>query len=141
MQEQLLAQLIDYYEQFDQQSSDKLDDLYAENVVFIDPVHRVEGVVPLKAYFESMGAGLSSCRFEFTEKTIGLNEAWLQWEMHYCHPRIGGGRPLQLTGVSHLKGEGDKFTYHRDFYDLGAMLYEHVPVLGVGVRWLKRKLS
>jgi hypothetical protein len=30
---------------------------------------------------------------------------------------------------------------HRDYFDAGALLYEHLPVLGTLIGWLKRRLA
>ena len=35
----------------------------------------------------------------------------------------------------------DKVYYQQDQYDLGAMIYEHIPVIGPVVRFLKRRLG
>ncbi len=35
----------------------------------------------------------------------------------------------------------DKVYRHRDYFDAGAMLYEHLPVLGRVVSWLKRRVG
>ncbi|MCT7655735.1 hypothetical protein MBH78_16005 [Oceanimonas sp. NS1] len=55
-------------------------------------------------------------------------------------PRLNGGRPVTVPGVSHLCF-ADSIYYHRDFFDLGAMLYEQLPLLGKGIRALKRRLN
>jgi hypothetical protein len=35
----------------------------------------------------------------------------------------------------------DRIYYHEDFFDLGAMLYQHVPVLGSVIRYLNNRMS
>ena len=35
----------------------------------------------------------------------------------------------------------DKVYRHRDYFDAGALLYEHVPLLGRVIRWLKRRMG
>ena len=37
--------------------------------------------------------------------------------------------------------DGDKVEVHEDFYDMGAMLYEQLPVLGNVTRWLRMRLA
>ncbi|HGP4674712.1 TPA: nuclear transport factor 2 family protein, partial [Vibrio cholerae O1] len=34
-----------------------------------------------------------------------------------------------------------KVTYHRDYFDMGEMLYEQLPVLGQVIRAIKRRLG
>ncbi|WHI49643.1 hypothetical protein P3339_14310 [Microbulbifer sp. MLAF003] len=35
----------------------------------------------------------------------------------------------------------DKVFYHEDFYDMGAMVYEQVPLLGSLIRKIKSRLG
>ncbi len=134
-----------YYGQFDQKSIDDIDFFYHKDVIFSDPIHRVEGRDSLKQYFAQMCGNLISCRFEFVGETIDANSAWFKWVMHYQHPKLKGGKSLSLTGASYLVFGMDedriRIISHEDFYDMGSMLYEHTPILGTGVRWLKQQLG
>jgi hypothetical protein len=61
--------------------------------------------------------------------------------MTYCHSKLNGGKAVQVDGHSHLRGDGDKVIYHRDYIDLGAMFYEHIPLFGAVVRWFKVRVK
>lgn len=60
--------------------------------------------------------------------------------MHFRHPRLRGGAPISVDGCSHLLW-WDKVYQHRDYFDAGAMLYEHLPLMGGVIAWLKRRLA
>ena len=97
------------------------------------------GLVELEDYFTSMCADLSDCRFEYLDEVVGERSAYIKWMMHFKHPRLGN-RLISVRGVSHLK-LGEKIEYHEDFYDMGAMLYDQLPLLGNVTRWLKMRLA
>ncbi len=141
---ELLDNFKEYYRHFDQHPISRLNEFYSENVAFSDPIHRVDGLSHLQEYFTHTCEGLTSCHFEFKGETVDSASAWFKWEMHYQHPKLNSGRPLVLNGASYLKFEntdqGLRIVSHEDFYDMGQMLYEHTPLLGTGVRWLKQKL-
>jgi hypothetical protein len=61
--------------------------------------------------------------------------------MTYRHPRLKQGEPILVQGCSHLLWTDDKVFQHRDFFDAGALLYEHLPVMGRMIRWLKGRLA
>jgi hypothetical protein len=63
--------------------------------------------------------------------------------MTYAVDKLNGGEPIAIEGNSIIKfgGPEDKVVYHRDYFDVGAMVYEHIPVLGWGVRTVKEKLG
>lgn len=138
----LITELQQYYSDFGAVAADPslLDRLYDEDVIFCDPVHRVEGLPALKRYFAGMNDGLTSCRFEFDQSVIGEGSACLPWQMHFSHRQLNKGKPLTLRGCSLLHYR-ERVYYHEDFYDLGAMVYEQVPLLGTMVRGLKKRLG
>lgn len=135
-----------YYEQFSQLPMAELAQLYATDVHFIDAIHDIRGFDDLTRHFESMCSGLVECRFEFLAETVTDNDAWFQWRMHYCHPKLKQGAPLNIVGASRIAwydeagSEPGKVKYHEDFYDMGAMLYEHIPLLGRLILMLKNRL-
>ena len=117
----------------------RLRDLYSDQVVFKDPVHEMRGLVELEDYFTSLCSDLSECRFEYLDEMLSEQSAYVKWIMHFKHPRLGN-RLISVRGVSHLK-LGEKIEYHEDFYDMGAMLYEQLPLLGNVTRWLRLRLA
>ena len=136
----LIQDLQEYYRDYLNGNSAELDRLYRDDVVFCDPLHRLEGLPALKRYFAAMSGGLNECRFEFDGASIAGDSACLPWHMHYAHGSLNGGRPLVLRGCSLLR-YADKVYYHEDFYDLGAMVYERVPLLGALVRGVKSRMA
>jgi ketosteroid isomerase-like protein len=133
-----------YYSHFDQRDMNGLDAFYDPDAAFVDPIHAINGRDNLKEYFTLMFAGLVSCRFEFVGETLAEDSAWFKWVMHYQHPKLKQGEPLALTGATYLQFSGTannkKIIRHEDFYDMGSMVYEHIPVMGSGIRWLKQQL-
>jgi len=146
MSDPLMRQVLTLYERFDPALIAALDQIYHTDVVFEDPVHRVQGVIELRRYFSRLVRGLDECRFEFTDvlEQSGSDgepsQAVLLWIMHYRHPKLRGGKLLTLAGSSHLK-YSDRVLYHRDYFDVGAMLYEQLPLLGGIIRAIKRRLG
>ena len=136
---QPIARFKDFFRVLHDADLSRLRDIYADNVVFKDPVHEIRGLVELEDYFSSMCADLSDCRFEYLDELVAKDSAYVKWVMHFKHPRLGN-RLISVRGVSHLKGR-DRIEYHEDFYDMGAMLYEQLPLLGNVTRWLRLRLA
>ncbi len=133
--EQAVAKFIEFYEALGAQPSVDLEPVYDEQIEFIDPVHRMQGLPALNAYFDGLLQNVGALTFRITETSTTGNQAFLQWVMSYSHPRLAAGKTINVHGISHIRFD-DKVTYHRDYYDLGEMLYEHLPVYG----WVTRKL-
>lgn len=119
---------------------DRLRDIYSPHVIFEDPVRRIEGLPALEVYYRALLGRVSECRFEIYHQAIAMLHEYVHWNMRYTHPGLNRGKPVEVTGLSVLQGH-DKIDYQRDYYDLGAMLYDQVPILGGVTRQIKRRLA
>jgi hypothetical protein len=54
--------------------------------------------------------------------------------------RRGPRQPVVVPGMTYLRF-ADRISYQRDHFDAGALVYEHVPLLGWLIRLLKRRLQ
>lgn len=125
-------------------STELLQDVYADDVVFVDPVHRVDGLPALQHYFERVYQNVNQCRFEFTGELQGKDELVLRWVMHVSHPRLQRGQTVSVRGTSWLQAsasDAGKIGYHEDYYDMGALVYEQIPVLRQLIVHIKGKLK
>jgi hypothetical protein len=136
----LIRRLQNLYTDFSIESVNRIDEVYTQDVEFVDPVHRIQGCLGLKNYLRKMAANLDHYQIQYTDTLIGANNAFLGWTLEFSHPRINHGKIITLQGMSQVKFTS-KIYYHEDAYDLGAMLYENLPVLGTVVRGIKRKLA
>ena len=119
----------------------RLGELYSDDVLFRDPLHEVRGLPALQRYFAEMYANVGRLDFDFYGfDQVCDGEGYLRWTMHFRHPRLRGGAPISVDGCSHLLW-WDKVYQHRDYFDAGAMLYEHLPLMGGVIAWLKRRLA
>ena len=57
------------------------------------------------------------------------------------HKQLNGQKPIEVQGHSHLKMLDGQVVYHRDYLDIGSMLYEHIPVLGCAIKSIKKRAS
>ena len=138
-QNALLERFKDNFKDLQQADWSKLGEIYANDIVFRDPVHELRGLVVLEDYFTALCADLNDCRFEYLDQVVSDNSAYLKWVMHFKHPKLGN-KAIDVRGVSHIHWS-ERIEFHEDFYDLGAMLYERLPVLGNVTRWLRLSLA
>ena len=122
-------------------NASQLAAIYSEDIVFRDPIHTVHGLLALADYFAALGKNLNSCRFEFIEELIGDDSVHITWQMYFSHRRIAGGREQCVRGMTLIHIDDDKICYHEDCYDLGATVYEHLPLMGRLVRAIRKRLS
>ena len=136
----LALRLTQFYADINTESVEQLGSIYHAKVQFVDPVRTHTGLTALQDYFVNLLTNVTHCRFDITSIDTIDNRLFIVWKMHYGHPQIANGKSVTLQGTSFLKQEADKVVFQQDYYDMGAMLYEHIPVLGFVVKKLKSRL-
>lgn len=137
----VLSRLCEFYRHLEMSQLPQLSRIYHPHVVFIDPVSHYDGVDALERYFSQLLKKVNYCRFEIQPPLLQGDEASLFWQMEFSHPSLKKGQAMFLHGASHVRLSDNRIIYQRDYYDLGAMLYEHLPVLGGAVRAVKGRLK
>ncbi|MFC4701808.1 nuclear transport factor 2 family protein [Glaciecola siphonariae] len=119
-----------------------LKNIYSDNVVFIDPIAEHEGLPAVEHYFEKLLKNAKYCEFDIHKVLSTNDDGYLvNWTMRFTSSRINKGRPVAVDGITVLNILNDKIVFHRDYYDLGQMVYEHVPLLGRIIKKIKKGLS
>jgi hypothetical protein len=131
-----IEQFKQLYKTFDSNTLVRLPQVYSPTIIFKDPIHQLQGITALNQYFASFCNSDMICEFEIYNEIISHDQAFFQWQMHYQHPRVKSGKPLTLNGGTLIKFN-TKIVYHEDFYDMGAMIYQHLPALG----WAVKKIN
>ncbi|MBB1269318.1 nuclear transport factor 2 family protein [Shewanella sp. SR44-3] len=134
-----LSRFITVYSTLGTDNLASLSSIYHTEVVFVDPMHKVEGIAALLGYFEQMYQQVISCDFVIEEVLEAPTQAAVYWTMTLRHTALAGGKPIKLDGHSQLKMQDQRVIYHRDYFDLGAMLYEQVPLLGTVIKYIKQR--
>lgn len=120
-----------------------IDEFYDKNAVLEDPIGKQMGVKAIKSYYENMYKNVQKIHFEFTDNVVQTERFLVVWKMTLEASSLNSGKPVIVEGNSFLKVDPstDKVVYHRDYFDMGAFVYEHIPVLGSAVRFVKSKLA
>lgn len=130
-----------FYQALSKDNIDQLPTIYHDNIVFEDAAHRIEGIDSLCAYFSELYQNVERCDFDIDQHHQFGNVGFLVWQMTLIHPKLNGGKPVVVPGTTHLNFQDDKVIFHRDYFDLGQMLYEQLPILGHVIKAIKRKLG
>lgn len=136
-----LSNFISTYEALGVDNFDPLAELYHRDVVFQDPMHLINGLDDLYSYFVGLYENIAYCQFTINDVYFKGDFASVYWVMEFEHPKLNKGNTIKVDGHTALKGVGDKVIFHRDYLDVGQMLYEHIPVLGRVILWLKARTN
>ena len=121
-------------------NTSELGPLYSEDVYFEDPSHGIQGKVALLERFHHLYSKVDSCNFKFHQTLDTGGEIFLAWTM-ILRQRGQSGEVIRVEGASFLKVRNNRIYYHRDYFDLGAFVYENVPMLGSIIKRIKQRLA
>ncbi len=136
-----IASVGEIYQQLSKSNLHTLEPVYHKEVVFEDAAHRLEGWAELQRYFDSLYSNVNRCEFDIKEQQQVNDNGFLTWTMTLEHPKLQKGKTICVNGVSHLKFKDGQVIYHRDYFDLGEMLYENLPLLGSVIKAIKQRLG
>lgn len=127
---------------FDPSKPELLAELYAESAVFQDPVTKVTGREKIRGYYSKAYRQVKEIKFEFGEMSESGDTIWAPWQMRLVVANLNGGKPFSVEGVSLLQFDSkDQLVFHRDYLDLGQMVYEKIPIFGKIIRTFKAMLD
>lgn len=108
-----------------------IGDLYAEDMVFRDPIQEVhgrDGFVEVTRRLVQRMRGLEVRVHEGVGSGEALFVAWTMTGAMPLTPRV------TVDGVSRLRVQGGRIVHHRDYFDLAGSAFDALP----GVRGLYR---
>ena len=141
MKEKRIDKFVDNINSLSKENVDKvLINTYTKEVEFIDPLKGIKGIDQLISYFSDLYQSVDHCYFDVTNYINNNNSHSLEWVMTLKHKKLSRNDTISLNGCSFVKFDNDKVCYHRDYYDLGALIYERVPVMGFAVKTIRNAL-
>jgi hypothetical protein len=123
-------------------SMNLLKDFYAQDVQFLDPLTSIKGLDTLTSYYQGLYQNVKTIRFDFHDAIVNDKTIVVMWTMYYQVDSLNQGKEIAVPGNSHIKFNDEELVYyHRDYFDVGTMVYEHVPVIGWLVNQVKSRLQ
>lgn len=122
---------------------DLVDEFYHSEATLVDPIGRQIGRKKIKSYYESIYGPVTAIVFEFKDGVEEGHLLSLPWTMRFRSKKLKGNKEIAVEGISMIRFDQKtgQAIFHQDYYDLGSMVHEHIPVLGGLFRWIKRKLE
>lgn len=115
---------------------------YAEAVWFNDTLKTVQGRQALAHYLGESAAAVEACQVQIEDVCHnGQGDYYVRWSMMIRFKRFRRGVDTHSIGMTHLRfDDTGQVLLHQDYWDSAQGLFEHVPVLGSMIGWIKRRL-
>lgn len=137
-----LARVVVFFENLSRADVARLGDLYSADAAFKDPFNEVRGLAAVSRIFAHMFEQVDEPRFVVTSAFEQGAQAFLAWEFLFRMKSFDTRTLQTVRGATHLRFAADgRIDLHRDYWDAAEELYEKLPLLGVLMRWLKRRAN
>lgn len=114
---------------------------YAQDAYFHDTLRSIRGVDQIETYLAHSAEAVESCKVEPLDVVSKDGEYYFRWAMHMRLKKLQKGKTLSSTGISHVRFDKDgKVVFHQDYWDAASYFFEKVPIVGGGIRFIKRRL-
>jgi len=132
-----------FFNEFSFEKLDSLNNFYAPEIEFVDPLGSHQGVESIRDYYANMYQNVKSIRFDFSNSFQNGDTVVLVWTMYCAHSALNAGKEFSVDGMSYIRFDpkSGKAVYHRDYFDLGEMIYENVPVLKTLIGLIKSRAA
>lgn len=117
----------------------KAREVYAENAYFNDTLKTVIGAEAIEAYLLESARRTAAISVRFDD-TVGENgEYYFRWTMSVRFEE--DSESIRSIGMTHIRfNENGKVVLHQDYWDAASGLFEHLPVIGGLIRFVKGRL-
>jgi steroid Delta-isomerase len=129
--------IVAWFESLEPDALDTIDGVYTADASFADPFNEVQGVEAIRHIYAHMFATLGRPRFVVNEVVGTPPQVFMTWDFVVPRPR----GELTIRGATHFRFAVDgRICMHRDYWDTAGELYAKLPLLGLLVRALRRRM-
>lgn len=116
--------------------------VYAGQTFFNDTLKTLRSGEAVEHYLVETAELLHSGSVEYDDALRSSDGTWyVRWEMVYSGKKLAGGEPIRTIGMSHLAfDDAGRVVLHQDFWDSTRGIFEHIPVVGGQLRFIKKRL-
>ena len=119
----------------------KVHHVFAENAYLNDTLKEVNGIDAIEAYLLKSLKAIESVTFETPDIAVSEGDYYFRWVADINFRTFKKGRVFRFHGMTHIRfDETGKVVLSQDFWDPATALFEHIPVLGVMIKLIKRRL-
>lgn len=114
---------------------------YAEFLYFNDTLVTLHTRKELIEYLENTQKQLESMSLEVLNVLENGEDVFVRWKMETKFEVMGNHSDVQSLGISHLRFDPNgKIILHQDYWDSTNGFFQHIPILGGILQWIKTRL-
>ncbi|MEM8952697.1 MAG: nuclear transport factor 2 family protein [Verrucomicrobiota bacterium] len=132
--------MAEFFNAFGPDQLRRIDELYASDATFEDPLNKGSGRDHVRAVFEDTFKQLKDVTITVTDTLPAPDNrsAFIRWQMNYRFR----GKSFDIPGVTHLHfDEQGAINSQRDFWDASLPVYGEFPPIGFLMKRIKKFIA
>nr|WP_172689200.1 hypothetical protein [Enterobacter cloacae]AME15644.1 hypothetical protein PIMI5_00019 [Enterobacter cloacae] len=139
MIDEIINQFVDYYSEISIRPPHFLDGIYHPDVILTDPFGCYHGLSELKKSLSSLVLKINVRYLLIDEPLINDSSFAITWTLYWSHSLLTLNKVEELNGCTHAYIYNGKVISQVNYYDLGELLYEKIPVLSFAIKKIKKQ--
>jgi hypothetical protein len=116
--------------------------VYAPGAFLNDTLKTLHGAPAIRDYFVKTAQGLDSMTVVFDDVAVAGGNYYFRWTMETRMKNLAVGKTVRTIGVTLVRFDPQgRVLLHQDFWDSAQGVWEHVPVMGSVLRWIRAKIG
>lgn len=116
--------------------------VYAPQAWLYDTLVLHHGIDEIKPYFIKTAERAAGVRVEVLDILRSGHDFYLKWSMEIDWSAFKKGKTTRSYGMSHLRfNDTGQVIMHYDFWDSTNGFFEHLPLIGSVIKWIKQKVA
>lgn len=125
----------------EQTARDETEKVYAPDAYFNDTIKTLHGSPAIRDYLIKTAHGLDSMSVRFDDVAVSGKNFYFRWTMDTRMKNLARGKTIRTIGVTLVRFDPQgRVILHQDFWDSAQGVWDHVPVLGTVIRWIRQKI-
>ncbi len=114
---------------------------YAETLYFNDTLVTIDNRDELIAYLQQTQHQVEAMSLEVLNVLEKNQDIFVYWKMHTQFSILGKRSQVDSLGISHLRFDHEgKIILHQDYWDSTNGFFQHIPIIGGLILWVKNRL-
>lgn len=115
--------------------------VYASDAFLNDTLKTLHGSQEIEQYFLKVVGGADSINVKILGVARSENDYYFRWIMDLKYKAVDRGKTIHTVGVTHVRFNREgQVLVHQDFWDAASGFFQHVPVIGGGIGFIKGRL-
>lgn len=116
--------------------------VYADDAYLNDTLLTHKGPKEIEAYFLKTADTMTGFEVKIDSVFASGVDHFVRWTMIFSAPALAKGEPVHSIGISQVRFNSDgKVILHQDFWDSGSNFFAQVPISGVVIEKIRKRLD